>query len=230
MHTELDHQDSKVDKPQPWGANTTNPSNSIVSSLPRHIESKSPSHPTVRIITHSPIRVSYGPIPTLVPGLIATTQPDLILHVGLDSGRSSYNIEQSSGRTGFFSPDVDGRRWSQEESDEIWPGDTFDERLLSAFDVVEVRRRCGDVRAAEIGPSDGVGRYLCGFLFYTTLAWYELQERGGDKPVLFLHVPVCPTEEDVKTGQEVVIEVIRNMVEIWLESRQKKPKRTMKDT
>jgi len=141
----------------------------------------------------------------------------MVLHVGLHGGHTSYDIEQSSGRLGYSMPDVDGERWSDELSEEVWPSGIFPDSLVSTFDVAEVQRRCGKNEGFEVKASDGVGRYLCGFVYYTSLANYESMEKGGEKPVLFLHTPFCPTQEDLDKGREAVIKVVESMVSIWLE-------------
>lgn len=35
--------------------------------------------------------------------------------------------------------------------------------------------------------------------------------------MLFLHIPVCPTEEDLGRGKDFTIRIIKSMVGIWLE-------------
>lgn len=85
--------------------------------------------------------------------------------------------------------------------------------LAKGQDVVEVR------------PSDDVGSYLCGFIYYNSLAWFwerEKEEEGGvERPVLFLHVPACPEERDVERGTEITVELIKAMVATWLAQKEK---------
>lgn len=239
---ELDHSEDEirvlVTAFGPWDKHSVNPSDLIVSALPGSLPPSPPSssepnpRPRIRLIAHHPIRVAYDPIPKLVPHLIETHRPDLVLHLGLDDGRKTYNVEQSATRPRDTGADVDGERWTVGRSDALWPGGEteenggatarFGERIISTFDVKEVQRRSGVVDGAEVVPSDSVGTYLCAFIFWTTLAWYHLQKTGGAKPVLFVHVPSCPTEQDVDKGVQVTIELIKSMVSIWLESKDRR--------
>ncbi|KAF4305491.1 hypothetical protein GTA08_BOTSDO06451 [Botryosphaeria dothidea] len=87
--------------------------------------------------------------------------------------------------------------------------------VVKGQDVVEVR------------PSDDVGSYLCGFIYYNSLAWFwererEKEEEGGvERPVLFLHVPACPEGRDVERGTEITVELIKAMVATWLAQKEK---------
>ncbi len=119
---------------------------------------------------------------------------------------------------------MDASIWSSEESDLIWPKEKFQDRLISTFDVEQVKRRVGEVDGVEVKGSDDVGNYLCGFCFYTTLAWFEARNEDGktqaDRPVIFLHVPMCSTSEDIEKGVEVTTKIIQSLVSMYLESRQ----------
>lgn len=58
--------------------------------------------------------------------------------------------------------------------------------------------------------SEDAGRYLCDFIYYSSLA--ELTKRQERKRVLFLHVPVGVDEESVMKGVEITCELIRAIV------------------
>lgn len=105
----------------------------------------------------------------------------------------------------------------------------------------------------EVRPSDDVGSFLCGFIYWTTLAWFwalhrqkqkEVKERelaglrtepqqprrlaapedDGERPVLFLHVPGCPEERDLQRGKEITVAAIRAMVASWLGQKRRRAK------
>lgn len=78
----------------------------------------------------------------------------------------------------------------------------------------------------EIRPSDDVGCFLCGFIYYTTLAWWWAREKEGEggpveRPVLFLHVPACPEEGDVERGRDITVELIKAMVGAWVAQKER---------
>lgn len=222
-----------------------NPSHEIAKALPASLTlttktpSPFPSSPpkttTTRITLttpSAPLAVAYHSTHAAVPQLLSSARPDLVLHIGLAAGRAFFAIEKSSAKHGYDrNADVDGRRWTARESDHAWRG--APERLETGllFEAVWARWReaCeGLVKGqdvVEVRPSDDVGSYLCGFIYYNSLAWFwerEKEEEGGvERPVLFLHVPACPEERDVERGTEITVELIKAMVATWLAQKEK---------
>lgn len=76
----------------------------------------------------------------------------------------------------------------------------------------------GDVRL-----SDDVGDYVCGLLYYASMAAMQQQEdmgqagrrarRGGARSVVFLHIPPLEGDEGLAKGVEVVLALIEALVE-----------------
>jgi pyroglutamyl-peptidase len=64
---------------------------------------------------------------------------------------------------------------------------------------------------ADIRVSEDAGRYLCDFIYYSSLAY--LEKSREEKRVVFLHVPIEADEAALKTGVDVTIELIRAMVQ-----------------
>ena len=63
----------------------------------------------------------------------------------------------------------------------------------------------------DVRPSEDAGRYLCDFIYYSSLA--ELWKRDEERRVVFLHVPVESDEAAIARGREVLIELIRALVQ-----------------
>jgi len=63
--------------------------------------------------------------------------------------------------------------------------------------------------------SEDAGRYLCDFTYYTSLLQYWRRDRGGERPVVFLHVPGGTGEGDLVRGRRVVVALIRALAEAW---------------
>jgi pyrrolidone-carboxylate peptidase len=174
-------------------------------------------HQQVKVITQTgPLKVSYHHILDIIPPLIRKEVPDLVLHIGLDSDRTSFAIELGAEQKGYHqTPDIDRKVVSKTESKAIWgKGDAF--RLDSSMDLNDVlyRWRHGVSKGVDVQMSDDVGTFVCGFVYYTSLnAMANMKDR--EKPVLFLHIPPLSNEQDLEQGKKVVIELIRSMAESW---------------
>ena len=59
--------------------------------------------------------------------------------------------------------------------------------------------------------SEDAGRYLCDFIYYSSLAYVE--RKGEEKRAVFLHVPIDTNEAALNTGVDVTIELIRALVQ-----------------
>jgi len=131
------------------------------------------------------------------------------------SGREFYSVERRGHRDGYAMRDVDGclldeaaRRREAAERGEEWVWEGCPEELLSDVDVDDVWMRW---RAAlpdlDIRRSEDAGRYLCDFIYYSSLAY--LWKRKEEKRVVFLHVPVDSDETAIQTGKDILVELIR---------------------
>src|ERR1700712_3587946 len=80
------------------------------------------------------------------------------------------------------------------------------EAVILCVETCANERQTTDVRISE-----DAGRYLCDFIYYSSLA--HLTKKKEKRRVVFLHVPVDSDEAAVRTGIEVTIELIRAMVQ-----------------
>ena len=85
-----------------------------------------PGHATsIRLITHpDPIRVAYDDVRALVPALLSSyiSTVDLVLHIGMASGRAHYSLERLAHRDGYSkNADVDGKRLAPNAGDLDFP-------------------------------------------------------------------------------------------------------------
>jgi pyrrolidone-carboxylate peptidase len=179
--------------------------------------------PPVRILVHpEPIRVSYATVRSLVPSLWEGRKIDFCIHIGMASGRKFYSIERRGHRDGYFMKDVDNEFLADESaqkqlgSDWIWHN--LPHELLSSLDVDDVWKRwrlnlsekTQGGKEMDVRISEDAGRYLCDFIYFSSLA--ELERKGEDRRVLFLHVPVEADESSVRRGVEITVELIRAVV------------------
>lgn len=145
-----------------------------------------------------------------------------MLHIGMASGRKFYSIERRGHRDGYYMRDVDGCYLNDEAAHlklgKEWIWDGLPAEIRSGIDVDDVWRRWRvglmktgeEGKEADVRVSEDAGRYLCDFIYYSSLA--ELERRGEEKRVLFLHVPVEADEASVRKGVEITTELIRAVV------------------
>ncbi|KAL2136295.1 hypothetical protein VTI74DRAFT_4530 [Chaetomium olivicolor] len=216
-----------------------NPSWEIVRGLPEWLpplrakttaasgpDSTAPTIPPVRILTHpSPVRVSYPTVRALVPRLwdldhaLHPDRPrlDLVIHVGMAGPRLFYSIERRGHRDGYTMADVDGQFLGDEqrrrEEGERWVWDGVPEELQTEVDVEDVlgRWRGHAPKHMDLRISEDAGHYLCDFIYFSSLA--HLYKAGQERKVLFLHVPSDASEYSVNTGRELLLQLVRSVVE-----------------
>ncbi|KAL5447866.1 hypothetical protein PMIN07_001862 [Paraphaeosphaeria minitans] len=205
----------------------------IASTLPALIPS-SPTNPTpIHIhVHHKPIRVAYSNVVDLVPHLLPPGSrqhpaPDIILHIGLAAGRTFYTLEQGSHGRGYGKiPDVDGEKFADEDAQARFPEEIFPPVLQTSFDTADALTRWRELLGYEdAGLEDGrggapdvrispdAGNFMCGFIYYNSLAQYY-EKKEDERPVAFLHVPdLSHNEEKLATGREVAVALIKALVE-----------------
>ncbi|KAF9701940.1 hypothetical protein EKO04_000748 [Ascochyta lentis] len=208
----------------------------IASTLPALIPA-SPDNPApIQIrVHHEPIRVAYRTVADLVPKLLppektTSPAPDIILHIGLAASRNFYAIEQGAHGRGYArTADVDGALFQDTEAAKLFPSDCFPSPLKTGFDTGDVLARwrahlgfSNPDGSAEIEQLPDVrvnpdaGNFLCGFIYYNSLARYhELNRRdAGGIPVAFMHVPdLTGSEEKLIEGWKVAVALIKALVE-----------------
>ncbi|KAM0718281.1 hypothetical protein Q7P37_006613 [Cladosporium fusiforme] len=210
-----------------------NPSYEITKLLPA-ILPLAPGHSTtVNIISYpEPIRVSYKDVRALVPALLTSyvDSIDLVLHIGMASGRAHYSLERLGHRDGYSrSPDVDGERLSPDAGTRDF-GDCK-HLLTTTLDYDEVFAGWeGNLRGGETPGSDPLvkveesndpGHYLCDYIYFNSLAWFARRNqqvtdgRVEDRPVLFLHVPADSDPEALRKGVVATTALLRSMADSW---------------
>lgn len=137
-------------------------------------------------------------------------RPDLILHIGIAGVRDYYSIETLAHRDSYVYTDVDDRL-GYEDGEKRWKELQLPPILMPGIPTIKLLN--GWKENAPTGPglqvSNDAGRYLCEFIFYTSLGQAELERR--DRNVMFLHVPAAHREEDVEVGRAVTIALIKTL-------------------
>ncbi|KAI0204734.1 putative pyroglutamyl peptidase type I [Astrocystis sublimbata] len=208
-----------------------NPSWEIAALLPDYLpadRAKDAAHrsarhlPPVRIVKlPGAVRVSYEYTRDLVPRLWDNDETehkiDYAIHVGMAGPQLVYQIERRGHRDGYYMPDVDGRlledetRHDEEGDKWIWHGAPHE--LCTDFDIDDVHRRWiqRSPKNLDLRISEDAGRYLCDFIYYSSLA--HLWKQGKPRKIVFLHVPLHSDTESLQRGVELVLTLIRSIAE-----------------
>ncbi|KAK7757808.1 hypothetical protein SLS62_000186 [Diatrype stigma] len=215
-----------------------NPSWEIASSLPDYLPPERakdasarrpvgslPLLPRVRILVHpEPIRVNYEVVRDLVPTLWDGSAPgqrkiDFAVHIGMAGPQAVYNLERLAHRDGYRLRDVDGNLLGDEErrkrEGEDWAWHGVPSELTTELDIEEIYKtwveRSPKTEGTTLGISDDPGRYLCDFIYFSSLAHLWKQQRP--RKLLFLHVPAGSSAEKVALGRELMLQLIRSIAE-----------------
>ena len=145
------------------------------------------------------IPVVYKAVKEVVPELWKEIKPSLCVHVGV-SPYECVKIELFGRNLNYTLPDVDGCCPESHRCVEDGPQQLKTSVNLSTC-ISKVMSKQKDV---FITDSSDAGRYLCDFIYYTSLF-------HGDAPVIFVHVP--PLDQPYSVGQlavglKVIIETI----------------------
>ena len=71
----------------------------------------------------------------------------------------------------------------------------------------------------DLRISEDAGHYLCDFIYFSSLA--HLYKAGEKRRVLFLHVPSDVSDHSIATGRELVLQLVRAVVESEVVRREK---------
>ncbi|RKU46514.1 hypothetical protein DL546_008643 [Coniochaeta pulveracea] len=215
-----------------------NPSWAIASSLPDYLppfnpkalpHHSLPSLPPVRINVHpSPVHVAYKTVRPLVPKLwdepADGRRVDIGLHIGMAGPKPVYQLERLAHRQGYKLKDVDGELLEDDggaghEDGSKWIWEGLPEHIETDVNVGGVMSRWRQLSpdGLDLKLSEDPGRYLCDFIYYSSLA--HLTRKGERKRVVFLHVPADASETAIRTGRELVVQLIRALVESELSKR-----------
>ena len=213
-----------------------NPSFEITRLLPDILPRALADGTRIRTIAYAaPIRVSYHEVRKLVPVLHETLHGvvDLVLHIGMASGRDHYTAEMYAHRDGYSkNKDLDGEMLLPEDG-LVHFGDC-PAMMTTALDCEEVLRRWhaslstvpidSPAFGADCQLSEDAGHYLCDYIYFNSLAWFGRRSgkldggKASDRPVLFLHVPAESDALTLEKGRDVTIALIGAMVETWCAS------------
>ncbi|KAL4973854.1 hypothetical protein BDW66DRAFT_141274 [Aspergillus desertorum] len=197
-------------------------------------------HPSPISVAYSAVRTT---IPSMMDEYVKThgRHPDIVIHMGIAATRNYYSIESKAHRDAYNMPDNLGRA-GYEDGEKLWKDKTLPHVLTPGrsdpatepvvkLDLTSSRTnilnphppdneflktwQAFSPAGADIRISEDAGRYLCEFIFYTSLS-LALQE-GRNRSVAFFHVPSSCRDADVEIGKEVAIALIKALVSHWVD-------------
>ncbi|KAH8884533.1 putative pyroglutamyl peptidase type I [Thozetella sp. PMI_491] len=210
-----------------------NPSWAIAEQLPEYLPSvrakgphasSAPRLPPVRILVHpEPIRVNYMTVRELVPtlwdleGKRGQPKIDIAVHIGMAGPELEWQLERRGHRDGYALKDVDGEflrdqnRKLKEGKNWVWDG--VPAELLTDVNVEDVFARWKKYSPddLDIKISEDAGRFLCDFIYFSSLA--HLYKAEQKRNVVFLHVPANVEPENIARGKDLVLQLIRSLAE-----------------
>lgn len=128
------------------------------------------------------ISVDYEYVKSKVPQLWESVEPLLVVHVGVSGMANAITLERCGHNSGYMKLDVRGKC---PETGCCVDGEVPEHRgcLETGFDLQEVCRQFSEeLDKIKIEISSNAGRYLCEFIYYSSLSI-------DNSRCLFVHVP-----------------------------------------
>ncbi len=154
----------------------------------------------VKLVTRE-IPVVYEVVSKVIPELCNEIKPTLCVHVGV-SPHSCVKLEKFGRNESYNMGDIN----SCLPPDNVCCKGGLN-KLRTVFNVNEILK-CVSQKQADvvIEVSEDAGRYLCDFIYYTSLY------HNGSVPVLFIHVPIL----NKPYSKEQLGRLLKNIVETLL--------------
>ncbi|KAJ1798281.1 pyroglutamyl-peptidase activity protein [Coemansia sp. RSA 2399] len=159
------------------------------------------------------IPVSYNQVSELLPQLHSSQEFSVVVHCGAGVP-GVVRLEKLAHRSGYVKPGNGGE--SDVPIGNHVPGYDTADVLESTVDVGKLRDALVDKGWSNLAVSLDAGRYLCEFVYYTSLAegetTYKRQQRQAPT-TLFVHVPPS-CNDPYSDGElaEIICEVLRCIV------------------
>ncbi|RAL17674.1 putative pyroglutamyl peptidase type I [Aspergillus homomorphus CBS 101889] len=200
-------------------------------------------HPSPIPVAYSTVRTTLPVILDDYAKAHDGRRPDFVIHMGIAATRNYYSVETQAHRDAYLMSDVKDRS-GYEDGERLWrelglpavltagrasasvPGSGLSSSRSSSAkkylnphppDTEFLTTWQSFARPGmDLRISNDAGRYLCEFIFYTSLSL--AYREGQDRNVVFFHVPGSCTDEDVAAGKEAAIALIKALVTSWVVS------------
>ena len=183
----------------PFGQYTVNPSWEAVKALPPVVNE------TTEVVTRH-VAVAYDVVRKAIPEWLEELRPDCVINVGVGE-QGCLKLETVAHNSGYVKPDINGNLPPNgcvvdgNSSDTI-NTDLEVDRLLA---LIKPKWKCS--------RSTDAGRFLCEFIYYTSLhqSTQTVTTTGGHPQCLFVHLPPVGapySQEELNNALKLIIESI----------------------
>lgn len=146
------------------------------------------------------IPVEYGPVAEMVPMLWKKIQPQLTVHCGVSSEAQCLVLERCAHNENYVRQDAQGQLPVCTSCCVDGPS-----RIDTTIDLALV---ADDVNGAglqiPVALSDCAGRYLCEFIYYTSL--------NINRHTVFVHIPPVTSDHTPEKMAKTLVAAIRSML------------------
>ncbi|CAD5206080.1 unnamed protein product [Bursaphelenchus okinawaensis] len=182
---------------QSFGSYDVNPSEIIVSRLEKHEFSKNLD------VDFRLVAVNYEVADACSEQICGIDTSDFVIHIGVHPVRNRICLEKQAKAFGYCSHDVNGQV-PLHNRPKVCNGQ-ITEVLQSNLDTDEVIKNLKGVPdLLEVKTSHDPGRYLCSYIFYSSL-----ENNKGN--ALFIHIPTFSEVATVDVVSNIVAQVIESI-------------------
>ena len=144
--------------------------------------------------------MAYGAVSQIIPKLLQDVSPSLCVHVGV-SHYKSVVMEKCGSNLPYVNVDIYGKVPEGYKCVANGP-----EHIQTTFDLQKVVEKVSQLQSdVRFDVSEDAGRYLCDFIYYTSL-------HTNCAPVLFVHVPELGKPYTVNQ----LAHALKNIIEVLL--------------
>ncbi|XP_044745545.1 pyroglutamyl-peptidase 1 [Coccinella septempunctata] len=175
----------------PFGVHLVNASWEAVKLLPDEFHGH-------RIVKKE-IPVCYKDVDEKIPNMWMSMQPKLVIHVGVSSEARKITIEKTANRNGYEKLDCFGKKHS---TGNVCPRDLGDDFINTSINVPEICEILNSHDSTiKYCSSENAGRYLCEYIYYTSL-------RLDRNRCIFIHVPPLDSPYTAKELSDGILQII----------------------
>ncbi|KAK9872462.1 hypothetical protein WA026_017931 [Henosepilachna vigintioctopunctata] len=149
------------------------------------------------------IPVSYTDVENKIPQMWSSLKPELVVHVGVSGEARKITIEKNANRNGYVISDCYGK---EHPTGQVCEAEVGEDCISTGIDVKEICDFLNNTsEPMKYEQSENAGRYLCEYIYYTSL----MQDR---EKCIFIHVPPLDSPYTAKQLTTALLRIIENVL------------------